>query len=119
MPRKRTTDSVTSAPEEQPAPTQPKTEATKPDDSSEQDNTSAANTPIGSAATSPSPPSSTPSSPSPPESEVQLQPATFAREGRTMVCTVCGTEARQNLDHQLFCPNAHNHPPLTSEAPKS
>lgn len=63
---------------------------------------------------------STPNPPTPtPEPEVQLQPAEFSREGRTMVCTVCGTEARLDLDQQLFCPNAHNHPPLTTEASKS
>lgn len=42
----------------------------------------------------------------------QLQPAKFAVEGRRTICTVCGTEARLDLDRKLYCPNAHNHPPL-------
>lgn len=53
-----------------------------------------------------------------PEKEEQpqeLQPATFSKQGLTMRCDVCGTEARQDLDQNLTCPNAHNHPPLITE----
>ncbi|MFG6101192.1 hypothetical protein U2F10_02990 [Leptothoe sp. EHU-05/26/07-4] len=110
MARKRATGSTTSTPEEEVVST-PLTEeigAPEPSSSSgEKEN----------KASIPTPKVSAPPPPSPPPSEVQLRPAEFKREGRTMVCTVCGTEARQNLDQELFCPNAHNHPPLaTSEA---
>lgn len=38
------------------------------------------------------------------------KPAEFVRQGFTTICTVCGTEARMNADHELYCPNEHNHP---------
>lgn len=98
MPRRKTDSTASTSPEiieEKTAANPPEVEASKSDNLSEEvDSTSG-------------------------ESEVQLQPAEFAREGRQMVCTVCGTEARLNLDRELFCPNAHNHPLLTTEIANS
>ena len=105
MPRKRTTPTL----EEKPDPAPPKSETTEPANP-KAEATAPATEPEVKPSESISPPS--------PKPEVQLQPAAFAREGRQMVCTVCGTEARLDLDQQLFCPNAHNHPPLISEASK-
>ncbi|MEM8610409.1 MAG: hypothetical protein AAGF93_00210 [Cyanobacteria bacterium P01_H01_bin.105] len=100
MPRRKTIPSSNaSRPEEKPDSVTPASEVVEPGNSS----ISASNTSA---------------SPASPEPEVQLQPAKFAREGRQTICTVCGTEARLDLDQQLFCPNAHNHPPLTTEAPE-
>ncbi len=99
MVRKKTVPTTPTS-EEKPDPTPP--EAAESGNSSEEDGISTASSPTSSS-----------------ESEVQLQPSEFAREGRQTICTVCGTEARLDFDQQLFCPNAHNHPPLaTSEASK-
>ena len=51
--------------------------------------------------------------------EVELQPATFSMQGLTMRCQVCGSEAHRDADQNLYCPNAHNHPPLATESNNS
>lgn len=51
--------------------------------------------------------------------EVRLQPATFTMNGLTMRCQVCGFEAHRDNNQDLYCPNAHNHPPLITESDNS